>query len=569
MRSGRPAVLLASIGVLLALSPTLAHRRAPVRDIGARAAHPHRARGAVHVHTGLSPDGRGSLDQIARAARSAGLRFVVVADHNDDASLGYQAYRGGVLILGGVEKSTDAGHALVLGTGRLPFRLDGDPESVVRDAADLGGFVIVSHPTSSHPEGRWSAAFTGVAGVEVLNLAEPQAWPPADLTVLGPLAHYAFDAQGALLRHFRRSREALALWDRLLAERPVAGVLGTDAHGGFPLGPVWIPFPSHREIFRFASQHLLLDGPLTGEAAGDRRLILDALRRGRGYLAIDALADASGFLFEARSSGRRALMGDSLPSGDDPAVLTAVADAPPGTRLVLLKDGREILRGEALRHPTREPGVYRVEAYLDPRFVPGSAPLPWILSNPIHVFPEARLRARAEKAARLPADDAPPASLDPLDRFEGARLASEWQIDSAGGAGGRTALDGGALRFDYALGPEPRSHASLCRWRRDDLRGRTALAFRVRSDRPLRFDVQVRVLDEAAPDGARIWRRSVRADLEWRSVTVPFARLTSYDRRGGRPDLGRVQGFYLHIDEAMLPPGSTGRLWIDDLCLGR
>jgi hypothetical protein len=52
-------------------------------------------------------------------------------------------------------------------------------------------------------------------------------------------------------------------------------------------------------------------------------------------------------------------------------------------------------------------------------------------------------------------------------------------------------------------------------------------------------------------------------------VTVPFARLTSYDRRGGRPDLGRVQGFYLHIDEAMLPPGSTGRLWIDDLCLGR
>jgi hypothetical protein len=568
MRSGRLPAWWAAIGLLLALAPALSHRRAAVLDRGARRAHPHRVHGAVHVHTGLSNDARGSLDQIARAARDAGLDFLVVSDHNDDSSLDHQGYRRGVLILGGLEKSTDAGHALVLGTGRLPFRLDGDPRSVVRDVAELGGFALVSHPTSSHPESGWTAGFEGVAGIEFLNLAEPQAWPAATVAAVGPLAHYAFDPQGALLRHLRRSREARALWDRLLADRPVAGVLGSDAHGGFPAGPLWIPFPSHREVFRFASQHLLLAGPLTGDPAADRRLVLDALRRGHGYGAIDALADARGFAFEARSARGRALMGDSLVL-DGEVELRAESDAPPGTTLVLLKDGREVTRGPSIRHRTQEAGVYRVEAYLDPALLPGPADLPWILSNPIHVFPESRLLARAEQAARLPADDPPPAVLEPVDRFDGPSLAPEWQVDRADDAYGRAVLDAGALRFDYALGPGPPTHASVCDWKPRDLRGYAALAFRTRSDRPLRFDVQVRVADDAAPGRVRIWRRSVRADAEWRAVAVPFSRLKSYDRRGGAPDLGRVQGLYVHLDEAMLAPGSRGRIWIDDFSLGR
>jgi hypothetical protein len=85
----------------------------------------------------------------------------------------------------------------------------------------------------------------------------------------------------------------------------------------------------------------------------------------------------------------------------------------------------------------------------------------------------------------------------------------------------------------------------------------------------MRFDVQVRTADATSPGGVRIWRRSVRAESDWRSVTLPLAALETYDRRGGRPSLADTRGIYFHVDEAMLAPGSHGTLWIGDLGLGR
>jgi hypothetical protein len=559
----RARVAVAAVTVALAAAPLLSHRPAPVSSAGAREGHPHRARGAVHVHTGRSDDGGGDLDDVVRAARAAGLDFVVVTDHNVESW--WEGRRRGVLVLGGTEKSTDAGHAVVLGTGPLPFRLDGDPATVVRDAFDLGGFVLVSHPTSSHPESRWTAGLGGVAGVEFLNLGEPGAWPRRGPTLVWPLLAYVADPSRALLRAYRPRREGLDLWDRALAERPVAGLLGSDAHGGIRAGPLWLPLPSHRVVFGFASQHLLLTGSLRGAPDADRALVLDALREGRGYAAFDALAAADGFLFEGRSGDRRVVMGESLPLAQD-AELRAFADAPPGTTLVLLRDGREAARGERIVHRTDRPGVYRVEAYLDPRLVPGSRPIPWIVSNPIHVFPERELQERARRASRVPPLDPPlPSVVEVLDRFDGPALDPRWRLDCSRDARGSLSLDAGALRFDFALGERAPTHASACHWMPRDLSSVDSLVLRVRADRRIRFDVQVRV-DDA---GTRIWRRSVRADREWRTVAVPLAALTTYDRRGGRPALARVLGVYLHVDEATLPPGSAGILFVDDFGVGR
>ena len=39
-------------------------------------------RADLHVHTSASPDGRSSLEEIARAARRAGLDAVASTDHN-------------------------------------------------------------------------------------------------------------------------------------------------------------------------------------------------------------------------------------------------------------------------------------------------------------------------------------------------------------------------------------------------------------------------------------------------------------------------------------------------------
>lgn len=557
---------LALAAALLGALPFLAHRRTPVAASGIRR-FGHHVRGSVHVHTARSHDGRGSLRTVVRAARAASLDFVVITDHNTDAPSDWPGRHEGVLVITGQEKATDAGHALVLGIPRLPYRLDGDPREVARDVRDLGGFVVAAHPSSSHSESRWSAGLDGVAGVEVVNFAEPEAWPRDTPSRLLALSSYAVDPRGALLRSFRFDRAALDLFDAGLAERPLAAVLGSDAHGGLDVGPVSLPIPAHARVFGLAAQHLLLADAPGADDARDARAVLDALRGGRGWVALDGLADASGFAFEAESGGRRASMGEGLALSGE-ATLRAEANAPAGTRLVLLRNGRPLSSGARIEEVVRDPGAYRVEAYLDPQLVPGGAEVPWILSNAISVFPEEELRARDERArARLDEPSLEALSLETIDRFDGAPLRPEWQVD-ARAEGARLSWEAGTLRFDFTLGPGPRTHASFCEWRERDLSGAKGLLLRVRASRPLRFDVQVRVAD-AAPGGVRVWRRSVRASPDWEERSVRFAALKSYDARGGEPDLSRVRGIYVHVDESNLEPGQGGTLWLDDVRIAR
>jgi hypothetical protein len=548
----------AACAALLGAPIALAHRpAAPVPSpLSVAAAH---ARGAVHVHTAASGDGRGDLDGVARAAARAGLDFVVLTEHAGELPRLGDGYRHGVLVLVGLEKSTDGGHALALGLRSLPFRLDGDPAAVARDVADYGGFLVAAHPRTPTTQGGWSAGLEGVSGVEVLNLADRAAWPSGP-ALLPHLLRYPFDPQGTLLRALRVPPDALQLWDGERFARPLAGLLGSDAHGGLL---------SHLAIFRLASQHLLLERPLTGQVDHDGALVLQALRRGRGWIAIDALADASRFVFEARGGGRVATPGGAL-ALEGPVELAADAAAPAGSELVLLRDGEAVARGgPPLRHLTQRPGTYRVEGYLARELVPGAFK-PWILSNPIDVYPAGELEQREARAAALPSLDAPlTAQGELLDDFAEARLSERWQLDRARDARAAMTLAEGVLRFDFALGAGPRSHASLCDWGPRDLSGHSALLFTVRADRPFRFDVQVHVADGAAPGGVRIWRRSVRAGSGWRRVAVPFAALETYDGLGGRPDRSQVRGVYFHVDEAHLAPGSSGTLWFDDYGTGR
>ena len=73
-----------------------------------------RTSGVVHVHTTLS-DGGGTPQEVAAAARAAGLGFVVITDHNNLDAKGFEGYHDGVLVLVGTEISTTAGHVLGLG----------------------------------------------------------------------------------------------------------------------------------------------------------------------------------------------------------------------------------------------------------------------------------------------------------------------------------------------------------------------------------------------------------------------------------------------------------------------
>jgi hypothetical protein len=105
--------------------------------------------------------------------------------------------------------------------------------------------------------------------------------------------------------------------------------------------------------------------------------VYDALREGRCYIGVDALAPARGFAFWG--------------SGDVPMGAEAAFDGQtlharlprPASELRLLRDGAPVasVAGAALDAEASAPGVYRVEARVRYR----GRTLTWIVSNPVYL----------------------------------------------------------------------------------------------------------------------------------------------------------------------------------------
>ena len=523
--------------------------------------------GAVHSHTLLS-DGGGAPTEVIAAAQAAGLGFVAITDHNNVDAKPFESYYDGVLVLVGSELSTNAGHLLALGIPDPGYRFSGDAHEGLDDVRDLDGVAFAAHPWSPRQDLRWTGwDLPGPWGIEVLNI--DSAWRRAGwLRIARAVVLYGFNPRYALLSALNTTGGRLADWDALLAERNVPGIVGTDAHSRVGLtDSLRVRFPTYESLFSFAQNHVLLDGPLRGDAVSDAVRVLDALHRGASYSAVDALASADGFFFTVESADRQFTMGDTAPLGSSRRFV-AGGRLPARTRLTLLRDGRSVAEREgAIVLPVPGPGVYRVEARL-----PGWT-VPWILSNPIYIYDDATRDARASRAA-WPRTSEPPLPVQVLDAFEGDTIfqagfdASSWTrsdiLDPMGGADGR-----GAGRIEFRLGlsgsPQPFASCEVANREPRDLTGHTGLVFSIKSDAPYRLWVQVRDHNPALTESTETWFASVRSSTDWRRVAIPFAALRSNDpETDGTLDLDEVRALAFVLDRGAVKIGTAGTIWIDD-----
>lgn len=525
-----------------------------------------RAVGVVHVHTTLS-DGGGTPEEVVRAARAAGLQFVVLTDHNNLDAKPLEGYHDGVLVIVGTEISTTAGHVVALGIPDPVYRFSGDAGDALDDVRSLGGAAFAAHPLSPREDFRWTGwDLPGPWGIELVN-GDSQ-WRAAGWgRLLRTAALYPLNARYALLGSVTPPRETLARWDALLARRHATGIAGADAHNRVALSKRFAPrFPSYESVFALARNHVLLEAPLTGDATADTRAIVDALSRGRSYVGLDALADASGFTFE---SSARTTMGQTIPPSPSLTV-RAGGRVPSGTRVVILRDGTSIAEGVgSIDIGAAAPGVYRAEAY-----VPGWD-VPWVLTNPIEVFDAPAASERDQRAAWPPAPPVP-AAFETLDAFEGstafapgfdtASAQNADVIDPRGGADGK-----GAARIAFRLGVPTDGHPDVFNALVDgsarDLTGRNGLVLSVRADGVYRVWLQVRDQNPASKDEqTEWWFASLRTSTEWQRVAVPFARLRSINpNTDGQLDLDRVKALVLVLDKGSVKPGTKGTIWVDDL----
>jgi hypothetical protein len=529
-----------------------------------------RVSGVIHVHTTLS-DGGGTPDETIRAARRSGLDFLVLTDHNVLDAKALEGYHDGVLTLVGAEISTTAGHLLGLGIPDPVFRFSGDPEDALDDVHALGGAAYAAHPLNPRSDFLWTGwGLAGPWGLELVN-GDSQ-WRQAGWwTLLRTAALYQLNPRYALLASLNSPAATLARWDALLAERDVVGIAGADAHSRVPLGKRRsVRFPSYESLFDVVRTHVLLERPLSGDAASDGRAVLSALAHGRAYVGLDALAPADGFSFTAvAADARRFTMGDTV--APEPRLELRVAGPmPEGARIVLLRDGRAVATATGtLVASEPQSGVYRVEVR-----VPGRE-IPWVLSNPIYVFAAGEAARRKERGA-WPTEVRAPAAAALLDAFAGSSgFGAEFDSASSmnrevvvprAGPGGK-----GAARMEFRLGVPGPGHpfvsCALVERRTRDLSGRKGLVFWLKGDRSYRLWVQVRDENPASLDGGtEWWFASVRTSPEWHRVAIPFERLRSVNpRTDGRLDLDKVRELVFVLDQGAVKPETAGTIWIADL----
>ena len=518
-----------------------------------------RVSGVAHVHTTLS-DGTGAPARVEQAAREAGLSFLVITDHDTAAARPLSGYRDGVLVLVGAELSTHQGHLLGLGMRPLSFPPGVDARNALDDVHHLGGAAFVAHPTSPRDHLGWSGwELEGPWGLEVLNL--DSLWRQASwAAVLGGLVAYPFDPVYALASGLDRPRAAIERWDALLRRRDVAGLAGVDAHG----------FPSYETLFRVLRNYVLLDSPLSGDAARDAAAVREALARGRSYMALEALGPAGGFFFHAVRGNETWQMGDTVAPAPD-LRLRAGGRLPRGARVELYRNGERIAAGPgAIEVPAARPGAYRVEVRV------AGWDAPWILSNPIHVHGGVETAVRAHRARWPPLAPPPPALARALGAFEaGSALAAEsdagtW-VDPDVRVSSERIPGGAAARLRFCLArPRPDPSAvwgALVERSPRDLSRDSGLVFDVRADGEYRIWVALWEERRDEPGGEPDWwQSSVRTSTEWRRHAIPFERLypagTNVDRE---LDLRRIVGLVFYIDPATDDPVTEGSVWLDRL----
>jgi hypothetical protein len=517
-------------------------------------------RGALHVHTRRS-DGTGTIDDVAAAARRAGLQFVILTDHGDGTRGSVSpAYRYGVLCIDAVEISTNGGHIVALDLPQTPFPLGGEVSDVIEDVHRMGGMSIAAHPDSSRAELRltdWEAPFDGLEWLNGDSQWRDEDWPSLSRSLLT----YPFRRAPTLATLLDRPDELVNRWDKLVHHRPVVAVAAADAHarvgpGGDPYGrSLSLHIPSYEHVFRTLS--IALPGvQLHGDAREDARVVLDAIRAGHVYSTIDALATPAVLTFEATSGAHHADIGDRL-VGEGQVILRVAVNAPGGSSIRLVSDGRTVASGAPPALDYVAPamsGAYRVEVEVPG--APGRPPIPWIVSNPIYLSPF------------TPSDTPPkPTSVSEILAVYANGPATDWRLEksvrSEGAIGVVPSIDGSQLLFRYGLGgtSSESPFVAIAVSAGPELKRFDRITFTARAMRPMRVTFELR----ASGSADRRWGKSVYVDEMARTFTIGFGQMLPLGTATGQPVLDEVGDLLFVVDTVHAKQGSSGQVWLDDI----
>ena len=374
-------------------------------------------RANLHVHSALSHDSRGTIEEIVAAAKKVGTHILMFtehpADHYDYFKDGHRGKMDGVLLIPGAETQG----FLAFPKESLRGIKTGSPQEFSDLVRRKNGLTFLSHL-----EERMDWEIRGLTGTEIYNthadfkdeknLQAALRKPLWLLSVIDLFRKYPQEAFSSLQDY---PVDYLKRWDQLCEKSPHTGIAANDSHQN--VGLVIRMIDKDKARFEDALGKNLFELPLAaleavsisgkGKKAGavlfqarldpyenslrhvgthlllkelSEKAVWEALEAGRAYVAFDWLADATGFDFAVRSGKERHEMGSRLTFKPG---LKIHARAPLPVKWKLLRQGKIVKEntGRTLAAPIMQPGIYRVEAWLD---IAGE-PMIWILSNPVYI----------------------------------------------------------------------------------------------------------------------------------------------------------------------------------------
>jgi hypothetical protein len=256
-------------------------------------------------------------------------------------------------------------------------------------------------------------------------------------------------------------------------------------------------------------------------------------------------------------------MGDAIAPAPDVTVRARIS-GPPGTRLVLLRNGarvQETAAAELVLRTGTQAGVYRVEAHVPG--APGRAPVPWILSNPVYVG----LPRDTAGAPPSPVVSRMPGRTAEVTIEKGIGDASELVETQMDGARERRLAGEPPIgwRFQLSNGVPAGQFAAVRLPTIGGLADADRVRFTVTSSAPVRAWVQLRAGRETER-----WGRTFYADEDTRVVDLP---LRSFKPIGATtseaPPLDRLDSLLFVVDTLNSRPGAAGSLTIADVAFVR
>ena len=377
----------------------------------------HDYRANLHLHSLLSHDSRGTIEEIVSAAKLAGTSILMFTEHPSDKydyfKDGHHGVKDGVLLIPGAETNG----FLVFPTRSLRGQENGSPQEFADLVRGRGGMIFLSHL-----EERMDWEIRGLTGTEIYNThADFKDEKNLQKAMRNPL--WIVQAAELFRKYPQESFSALQdypadylkKWDQLCQKAPHTGVAANDAHqnvglvvrlaeGGKARGkdalgknlfdldlkvlPIFQPLIKDKKIgdiifqtrldpyeisLRHVGTHLLM-------AELTERAVWEALEAGRAFVAFDWLGDSTGFDFAAYVQKNRYEMGSQVTLSEG---LKIQAQAPLPGKWKLLRNGEIVVEesGRKIEVAVSEPGNYRVEVWLK---IAGEDMI-WILSNPIYV----------------------------------------------------------------------------------------------------------------------------------------------------------------------------------------